>query len=90
MFFRFFSGFRYICLRFGFGFVRLFNGGIGFVGSNVCGSFVVGSGFFCVLGGGLGSVFGGNYVGGVFGSFVCVGFVGSEGGFFFGNEKVIM
>lgn len=43
-----------------------------------------------VLGGGLGSVSGGNHAGSALGNAACAGFAGSEGGLLSGNEKVTM
>lgn len=87
---RFSSGSRHICLWSGTGSARPSSGGSGFAGSNACGSSFAGSGFSCALGGGLGSIPGGNHAGGVFGSAACSGFAGSEGGLLSGNEKVTM
>lgn len=87
---RFSSGSRHICLWSGAGSVRPSSGGLGFAGSNACGSSVAGSGFSCALGGGLGNVPGGNHAGGVLGNAACAGFAGSEGGLLSGNEKVTM
>lgn len=84
---RFSSGSRHICLWSGAGSVRPSSGGLGFAGSNACGSSVAGSGFSCPLGGGLGNVPGGNHAGG---NAACAGFAGSEGGLLSGNEKVTM
>ncbi|XP_004707199.1 keratin, type I cytoskeletal 28 [Echinops telfairi] len=87
---RFSSGSRHICLRSSTGSVRPPSGGASFAGSNACGSSAAGSGFSCVLGGGLGSPAGGNHAGGALGNAVCVGFAGNEGGLLSGNEKVTM
>lgn len=87
---RFSSGSRRICLWSGTGSVRPPSGGAGFAGSNACGSSVAGSGFSCALGGGLGSVSGGNHAGSALGNAACAGFAGSEGGLLSGNEKVTM
>lgn len=83
MFFRFFSVFRRVGFWFIIGSFRFFGGGVSFGVGNICSIFGIGNGFLCVFGG---SLFGGNVVGSNF----CVGFIVNEGGFFFGNEKVIM
>lgn len=87
---RFSSGSRRICLRSGTGSVRPSSGGTGFAGSNACGNSDAGRGFSYALGGGLGSLPGGDHAGGIPGSGICAGFAGSEGGLFSGNEKVTM
>ena len=87
---RFSNGSRHICLRSGTESVRPSSGGTGFAGSNVYGNSGAGCGFSYALGGGLGSLPGGDHAGGIPGSGTCVGFAGSEGGLFSGNEKVTM
>lgn len=51
---------------------------------------MAGSGFSCAVGGGLGSVPGGNHAGGALGHGTCAGLAGNEGGLLSGNEKVTM
>ncbi|EHB01628.1 Keratin, type I cytoskeletal 28 [Heterocephalus glaber] len=62
---------------------------VGFARSSACGNSVVGSGFPCALGGGLGGAPGGSHSTGTTGN-ACVGFAVNEGGLLSGNEKVTM
>lgn len=87
---RFSSGSRHICLRSGTESLRPSSGGTGFAGSNAWGNSGAERGFSYALGGGLGSLPGGDHAGGIPGSGTCAGFAGSEGGLFSGNEKVTM